>query len=101
MAENRFDETIPGGKFIVGDREVNANGDLLDGSAPISDLSAAQQRIADLEAQLASQADAGNPDSTDTRTNAELKAALDAKGVPYDARLNKAGLQALAVEHQA
>ena len=62
-------------------------------------LEQAKTRIAELEAQLAAQADAGNPDSTDTRTNAELKAALDAKSVAYDARLNKAALQALAAEH--
>ena len=101
MAEKRFDETVPGGKFIVGGREVDANGYEIGEGQPINTLSAAQQRIADLEALLATQADAGNPDSTDTRTNAELKAALDAKGVTYDARLNKAGLQALAAEHQA
>ena len=65
------------------------------------ELTQAQARIAELEAQLAAQGEAGDPSSSDTRTNAELKAALDAKGVQYDARLNKAGLQALAAEHGA
>lgn len=63
-------------------------------------LEQAKTRIAELEAQLAAQTEAGDPSSSDTRTNAELKAALDSKGVQYDARLNKAGLQALAAEHQ-
>lgn len=63
-------------------------------------LEQAKARIAELEVQLAANAESGDPSSSDTRTNAELKAALDGKGVQYDARLNKAGLQALAAEHQ-
>ena len=103
MAEKRFDETVPGGKFIVGGREVDANGNALGEAAPINDLSAAQQRIADLEALLASQGDSdtAKPGDADQRTKALLKEALDAKGVSYAPNLNRDGLLALAAEHQA
>ena len=63
-------------------------------------LRTAQDRISELEGQLQASQDQGNPDSTDTRTNAQLRDALDAKGVQGLANLNKAALQALAVEHQ-
>jgi hypothetical protein len=66
-----------------------------------AELNTAQERITELEGQLQASQDQGNPDSADTRTNAELRAALDAKGVQYDAKLNKAALQALAAEHSA
>ena len=62
-------------------------------------LNTAQARITELEGQLQASQDQGNPDSADTRTNAELRAALEVKGVQGLANLNKAALQALAVEH--
>ena len=65
-----------------------------------AELKTAQERISELEGQLQASQDQGNPDSTDTRTNAQLRDALDAKGVQGLANLNKAALQALAVEHQ-
>jgi hypothetical protein len=64
-----------------------------------AELATAQERITELEGQLQASQDQGNPDSADTRTNAELRAALDTKGVQGLRDLNKAALQALAVEH--
>jgi hypothetical protein len=64
-----------------------------------AELKIAQERITELEGQLQASQDQGNPDSADTRTNAELRAALDTKGVQGLRDLNKAALQALAVEH--
>ena len=60
-----------------------------------ADLERAQLRIADLELQLA-----GESSGAETRTNNELRAALDEAGVQYDAKTNKAGLRALAAEYQ-
>ena len=100
--EAKLDETTPGGKFIVGGKEVDANGNPIgEGFTPSpTDLLTAQQRIAQLEAQLSQSQEQGDPNSTDTRTNNELKAALTAKGVSYPANANKAALQQLAADNQ-
>lgn len=61
----------------------------------------ALERVTELEGQFQASQEQGNPDSPDTRTNAELRTALDAKGVSYPSGANKAALQALAAEHGA
>jgi chromosome segregation ATPase len=65
-------------------------------------VAALQARIAELEGQVAAQGDGENakPGDTDQRTKAELKTALDRKGVTYAPNTNRDGLLALAAEHQ-
>ncbi len=69
----------------------------------VDDVNAFRAQISDLQAQLATQADGetAKPGDTDQRTKAELKAALDGKGVTYAPNLNRDGLLALAAEHGA
>jgi len=73
--------------------------------AAANDANAFRTQISDLQAQLATaQAATSDPETpapgdTDQRTKAELKAALDGKGVTYDASLRRDGLLALAAEH--
>jgi hypothetical protein len=33
MAEDKLDETVPGGRYIVGDQVVNAEGEVIEGLA--------------------------------------------------------------------
>ena len=64
-----------------------------------NDLPSLKARVAELEA--GESGDGPQPGDTDTRTRAQLKAALDAKGIGYDAAANRPALLALAAEHSA
>ena len=68
----------------------------------VAELDQARARISELEAQLAGHSDGENakPGDVDQRTKAQLKEALDGKGVAYAPSTNRDGLLALAAEHQ-
>jgi len=71
-----------------------------------NDANGFRTQIGDLQTQLATaQAATSDPETpapgdTDQRTKAELKTALDGKGVTYAPNLNRDGLLALAAEHE-
>jgi hypothetical protein len=83
--------------FEVAGEQVNHSGKPLGAPEVLGDLDALKARIAELEAA----AEQGAEGSTDTRSNAQLKAALEARGVAVPAGANKAALQALAAERGA
>ncbi len=86
-------------KFIKDGRLVDPNGKDL-GAAPTPNSEPAKTSD---DGRGTPPLDPGTPPQApeDTRTVAELKAALDAKGVQYDQNAKKADLQALAAEHSA
>jgi hypothetical protein len=92
------------GQFVNEDGQVtDANGVIIQAQLPPSDLQAEVLQLNQETARLAELqgegTDLGDPESQDSRTNAQLQAALTTGGIPFDPKYNRASLQALAKEH--